>query len=261
MVVSEAPGVDRGPHVFPGLSPARRGAPRRRAAPQAASGRYCRHVAGIVGDASWMKMCAPGVRGFARGCMFTWCGSLSALRRLHGAHDATMLSHPEPPPLERGITWSTVSDVRAPQYWHIQPSRANPARRVILRLCVSRGMRTYVTKRMTTGRGSEPVAQCSSCVPISTTSALSLSRSTVARRTVQTLIGSYVALRTSTRPPLQRLPEPSASGPCRGWSPGGTDPSGPGGTAVATIRSVAASLTEGLRSRRTRGLEPYRRGA
>src|SRR4051794_26131348 len=230
MVVGEAPGVDRGPRVVLGLG--------RR---QAASGRYCRHVAGIVGDASWMKMWAPGVRGFTRGCMLTWWGSRSALRRLHGAHEATMLSQPEPPPLERGITWSTVSDVRAPQYWHCQPSRANTARRVILRLWVSRGMRTYVTSRMTTGRGSEPVAQCSSCVPISTTSALDLSSSTVARRTVHTLMGSNVALSTSTRPPLQRLGEPSESGPCRGWTPSDTDPSGPGGTTLATERSVATA--------------------
>ena len=64
------------------------------------------------------------------------------MRRLHGAQAATMLSQPDPPPLERGITWSTVRLVRAPQYWHIQPSRANTARRVILRLWVSRGMRT-----------------------------------------------------------------------------------------------------------------------
>src|SRR3954451_8321176 len=70
----------------------------------AAWGRYWRQVAGIVGDASWMKMCAPGVCGLVRGCMLTWCGSRSALRRLHGAHEATMLSQPEPPPLERGIT-------------------------------------------------------------------------------------------------------------------------------------------------------------
>src|SRR5919199_6473462 len=93
--------------------------------------------------------------------------------------------------------------------------------------------------RITTGRGSEPVAQCSSCAPISTTSALDLSNSTVARRTVQTLMGSYVALSTSTRPPLQRLLEPSESGPCRGWSPNGTDPSGPGGTAVVPGPPVA----------------------
>src|SRR4029078_8240813 len=145
-----------------------------------------------------------------------------------------MLSRPHPPPLERGITWSTVSEVRAPQYWHIQPSRANTARRVILRLCVSRGMRTYVIRRITTGRGSEPVAQCRSRVPTSTTSALLLSSSTVARRTVQTLIGSNVPLRTSTRPPDQR-PQPSASGPCRWESLGGTDPSGAGGTAAVGI--------------------------
>src|SRR5687767_213177 len=94
---------------------------------------------------------------------------------------------------------------------------------------------------MTTGRGSEPVAQWRSCVPTSMTSALDFSSRTVARRTVQTLIGSNVALRTSTRPPLQRLHEPSESGPCRGGSPSGTDPSGPGGTALAIwLRSVAA---------------------
>src|SRR3954470_22418840 len=88
-------------------------------------------------------------------------------------------------------------------------------------------------RRITTGLASEPVAQCSVWLPISITSALSLSSRTVARRTVQTLMGSYVALSTSTRPPLQRLCEPSASGPCRWWLTGDTDPSGPGGTALA----------------------------
>src|SRR5215217_5062684 len=156
-----------------------------------------------------MKMCGLGVRGFWRGCMSIWCGSRSPLRRLHGAHEATMLSQPELPPFERGITWSTVSDVRAPQYMHCQPSRANTARRVILRLWLSRGTRTYVTSRITTGLGSDPDAQCRS----------------VARRTVQTLMGSYVALRTSTRPPDQR-PVPSLFGPCRRRSSGGTDLSG-----------------------------------
>src|SRR6201991_2095111 len=91
---------------------------------------------------------------------------------------------------------------------------------------------------MTTGLGSEPDAQCRSVAPSSMTSAFSLSRSTVARRTVQTLIGSYVALSTSTRPPDQR-PEPAAPDPCRWWSASGTDPPGPGGTAVAIAgRSV-----------------------
>src|SRR5215218_3063584 len=100
---------------------------------------------------------------------------------------------------------------------------------------------------MTTGRGSEPVAQCRSRVPISMTSALLLSRSTVARRTVQTLIGSYVAFRTSTRPPDQR-PQPSAAGPCRWESLGGTDPSGAGGTAaVAIAEGSVAQRTAGTR--------------
>src|SRR5215203_2299462 len=89
-------------------------------------------------------------------------------------------------------------------------------------------------RRITTGLVIEPRAQCRSCGPISMTSAFSLSRSTVARRTVQTLIGSYVAFRTSTRPPDQR-PQPSASGPCRWESLGGTDPSGAGGTAAVAI--------------------------
>ena len=50
-----------------------------------------------------------------------------------------MFSQLEAPPFDRGITWSTVRFEREPQYWHVQPSRANTARRVILRRCVSRG--------------------------------------------------------------------------------------------------------------------------
>ncbi len=53
-----------------------------------------------------------------------------------------MLSQVEPPPFERGITWSTVRFERAPQYWQVQSSRAKTARRVILRRWVSRGTRT-----------------------------------------------------------------------------------------------------------------------
>src|SRR5215207_10441698 len=96
-------------------------------------------------------------------------------------------------------------------------------------------------RRITTGLVIEPRAQCRSCGPISMTSAFSLSRSTAARRTVQTLIGSYVAFRTSTRPPDQR-PEPSELDPCRWWSTSGTDPIGAGGTAVAIAgRSVVGA--------------------
>ena len=53
-----------------------------------------------------------------------------------------MFSQLDGPPFERGITWSTVRLEREPQYWHVQPSRANTARRVILRRWVSRGTRT-----------------------------------------------------------------------------------------------------------------------
>ena len=53
---------------------------------------------------------------------------------------------------------------------------------------------------MTTGRGIAVCSECSSHAACSSTSAFSLSSRTAARRTVQTLIGSYVALRTSTRP-------------------------------------------------------------
>ena len=89
-----------------------------------------------------MKISARGVRGARRGCIPAWRGSRSPLRRLQGAHEATMFSQLELPPFERGITWSTVRFERDPQYWHIHPSRANTARRVILRRCASRGTRT-----------------------------------------------------------------------------------------------------------------------
>jgi hypothetical protein len=88
----------------------------------------------MVGLATWMKISARGVRGFLRGCMPAWRGSRSPLRLLQGAHEATMFSQLEVPPLERGITWSTVRLERDPQYWQVQLSRANTARRVILRL-------------------------------------------------------------------------------------------------------------------------------
>src|SRR5689334_22422194 len=55
---------------------------------------------------------------------------------------------------------------------------------------------------MTTGRGMVNVSAWRSRSCRSTISARSLSTSTVARRTVQTFIGSNVALRTSTRPPV-----------------------------------------------------------
>src|ERR1700756_900813 len=77
---------------------------------------------------------------------------------------------------------------------------------------------------MTTGRAIVVDVECSSHSACSITSAFSFRRSTTARRTVQTLIGSYVALSTSTRP---------TSRPRR-WCPVcGADPSGSGGTREA----------------------------
>ena len=111
-----------------------------------------------------------------------------------------MFSQLDGPPLERGMTWSTVRFEREPQYWQAQPSRAKTARRVILRRWVSRGTLTKVTRRMTTGRGIAVCSERSSQAACSSISAFSLSRRTAARRTEQTLIGSKVALRTSTRP-------------------------------------------------------------
>src|SRR5271165_6370660 len=106
---------------------------------QAACGRYASHAAGIVGLATWMKISARGVLGARRGCIPAWRGSRSPLRRLQGAQEATMFSQLELPPLERGITWSTVRLEREPQYWQVQLSLANTARRVILRRCASLG--------------------------------------------------------------------------------------------------------------------------
>src|SRR3954447_2484616 len=185
-----------------------------------ASGSHCRQAAGIVGLATWMKTCGLGALGVRRGCMPALSGRWSPLRRLQGAHDATMLSQLELPPFERGMTWSTVRFEREPQYWHVQPSRAKTARRVILRRCVSRGTLTYETSRMTTGRGIAVCSERSSHVACSSSSAFAFRRRIAARRTEQTLIGSKVALRTSTRP---------ASRP-RGRCPmTGADDTGPGG--------------------------------
>ena len=96
----------------------------------------------MVGLATWMKISARGVRGACLGCMPACLGSLSPLRLLQGAHEATMFSQLDEPPLDLGITWSTVRLEREPQYWQVQLSRAKTARRVILRRCASRGTLT-----------------------------------------------------------------------------------------------------------------------
>src|SRR5689334_7513049 len=105
--------------------------------------RYGAQACGTFGVATCTKIVGLGTVGFDRRCMLACFGSRSPLRRLHGAQQVTMLSHADEPPLDRGITWSTVRLAwPLPQYWHVHWSRAKMARRVILRLCASRGMRT-----------------------------------------------------------------------------------------------------------------------
>src|SRR5579862_6349690 len=99
-----------------------------------------------------MNTCGLGVSGWRISFMPAWRGNALPLRRLHGAHEATMLSQLEAPPLDLGTTWSTVRLEREPQYWQVQSSRANTARRVILRRWASRGTRTYAVSRITNGR-------------------------------------------------------------------------------------------------------------
>src|SRR3954451_11365913 len=70
--------------------------------------RYCCHTSGTFGTATCTKIVEDGGAGFDLGCMFACFGSRSPLRRLHVAQQVTTLSQDESPPLERGITWSTV---------------------------------------------------------------------------------------------------------------------------------------------------------
>ena len=91
--------------------------------------------------AVFAKSEGAGGRGRTCGCMCTSSGSLSPLRRLQGAQEATTFSQTESPPRLRGTTWSSVRRPVEPQYWQRQPSRAKSARREIRR-CTARGTRT-----------------------------------------------------------------------------------------------------------------------
>src|SRR4051794_39595511 len=97
---------------------------------------------------------------------------------------------------------------------------------------------------MTIGRGMVVDSAWRSQVARSSSSAFALSRRTTARRTEQTLIGSYVAFRTSTRP----LP----SRPRRGCSESGVDDTGPGGdcmTVRGSIPGVPVHLRRWIRAK------------
>src|SRR5947209_4891813 len=95
---------------------------------------------------------------------------------------------------------------------------------------------------MTTGRGIVVDSACRSQLARSSSSAFSFSSSTTARRTEQTLIGSNVAFKTSTRPP------PSCP---RRWCPlSGVDETGPGGlSCMACLRRIAVVATRLCRCR------------
>lgn len=77
-------------------------------------------------------------------------------RRLHGPQAATTFSQWVVPPRERGIMWSTVSSVLPgcpPQYWHVYISLAKTVRRES-GSGKRRGIGTYVTNRITSGKSS-----------------------------------------------------------------------------------------------------------
>ena len=143
------------------------------------------------GAAIRMKTVGPGGRGSRLGCIRISWGRRLPFLRLQGAQEATMFSQTDSPPRRRGITWSTVRlGLSEPQYWQVQPSRASTALRVIRRRWMSRGTRTKLTSRMTSGRSRRMVSERRTPSPCSSTSAFSLSRRTSARLTVQTLRGS-----------------------------------------------------------------------
>ena len=112
-----------------------------------------------------------------------------------------------------------------------------------------------MTSLITTGCGRVTLSERTVRVACSTISAFSFSTSTTARRTVQTLSGSYEAFRTRTRPLSARRGPPARArraGPS-GWlaSPSRTEvwpalspdsaPRPPAGAAGATALTVAAS--------------------
>ena len=87
---------------------------------------------------------------------------------------------------------------------------------------------------MTTGRGSVECSECSSLRAARRPRPCAFSSSTTARRTVQTLIGSNVALSTSTRP---------WSRPRRRCSASGADGGKPGGGGIAAAWRARVSAT------------------
>ena len=74
----------------------------------ASDARYGSQDLGRLGAATVMNTDADGGRGLFLGNILISPGRWSPLRELHGAHEVTTFSHPDPPPRLRGTTWSTV---------------------------------------------------------------------------------------------------------------------------------------------------------
>ena len=174
-----------------------------------------------------------------------------------------MFSQLEAPPLERGITWSTVRLERdAAVLAGPAVAGEHGAAGDLAPVGVARDVHVADTSRITTGRAMRGALGVELPAPALDSSALSLSSSTTARRTEQTLIGSNVALRTSTRP---------LSRPRRRCSEGGADPTGAGGTVLpsqaqcsdpAATRSALSGPALGRRGRSRARARPRRsRGA
>ncbi len=77
-----------------------------------------------------MKTSGDGGRGVRFGNIsISWHRALP-FRALQGAQEVTTLCQPESPPRLFGTTWSTVSRLRLPQYWHCvlaaQPKLRHP---------------------------------------------------------------------------------------------------------------------------------------
>ena len=129
------------------------------------------------------------------------------MRRLQLAQAATMFSQTDLPPRLRGITWSTVSpDFLDPQYWQVQESRASTALAGDLAAMRLAGNPHVAHQPNHIGPlHSHVLGVQRALLCCSSNSAFSFSSSTAARLNVQTLIGSYVALRTKTRATVKRI--------------------------------------------------------
>ena len=244
----------------PRRRPGSAGRTRRCAPAQAASGsRYCFQVAGIVGEASWMNTFGLGIRGLTRGCIPIWCGSRSPLRRLHGrargddvlpVGAAALRARDDVVDGQRGAgaavqalpaiagehraagDLALVRVARDPHVGH-EPDHHRLRHRPARPVQVVRPDLDDLGLLLEQEHGGAPD-----------------------RADVDRLVRRVEHQHTTTRPTACAV----GVDPCRWWSASGTDPTGPGGTAVAIAgRSVEAqAVASDPRARTTRGPGPPR---